>query len=138
MRALPKPISPAGHAVLDYGVAATFFMLGARYRGRNNAASALAFINGGMVLAMSLLTDYPGGVWRKLSFKTHRTLDIVQGALAGAGPALLGFADQPEAKTFYAQAASEAGVIGMTDWDATSEGSNRMSEGWMAEYAWQE
>jgi hypothetical protein len=30
----------------------------------------------------------------------------------------MGFADTPEAKTFYAQAASEVGVIAMTDWNA--------------------
>jgi hypothetical protein len=116
--ALPRPISPAAHAMLDYGVATTFFVLGARYRRRNNRAAALAFINGAMVLGMSMLTDYPGGVWRRLTFKTHRTLDIVQAALAGAGPALFGFSDTAEAKAFYGQATSEAGVIGMTDWDA--------------------
>jgi hypothetical protein len=113
-----KPIGPAEHAVLDYGVAGTFFMLGFRYRGQNNAAATLAFINGAMVLGMSLFTDYPGGVWRRISFKTHGMLDGVQAALAGAGPALFGFAGAPEARTFYAQAASEAGVIAMTDWNA--------------------
>jgi hypothetical protein len=40
------PISPARHAVLDYGVAATFFALAYRYRRRNRAASALALTNG--------------------------------------------------------------------------------------------
>jgi hypothetical protein len=113
-----KTISPAQHAVLDYGVAATFFALGMRYRNRNPAASALAFVNGGMVLGMSLMTDYPGGVWPMISFKTHGTMDIVQAALAGLGPVLFGFADTPEARTFYAQAASEAGVVATTDWNA--------------------
>jgi hypothetical protein len=117
-----KTISPAQHAVLDYGVAATFFALGVRYRGRNAAASALAFINGGMVLGMSLLTDYPGGIWRKISFKTHGTLDVVQGALAGFGPMLFGFAQAPEARAFYTQALSEAGVVAMTDWNSPAVG----------------
>ncbi len=116
--AVPKPIGPAQHAMLDYGVAGTFFMLGVKYKGRNNAASALAFINAGMVLGMSLFTDYPGGIWRKIDFKTHRVLDGVQAALAGFGPLMFGFADEPEAKGFYAQASSEVGVIAMTDWNA--------------------
>jgi hypothetical protein len=30
---------------------------------------------------------------------------------------LFGFAGAPEAKTFYAQALSEAGVVAATDWD---------------------
>ncbi len=115
---ISKTISPAQHAVLDYGVAATFLTLGMRYRGRNNAASALAFINGGMVLGMSLMTNYPGGLWPKISFKTHGTMDVVQGLLAGFGPVLFGFANEPEAKAFYTQAASEAGVVAMTDWNA--------------------
>jgi hypothetical protein len=55
---------------------------------------------------------------RVLSFRTHRTGDIVQAAIAGFGPVLLGFAGEPEAKYFYGQAISEAGVIAATDWDA--------------------
>jgi hypothetical protein len=115
---LSKTITPAAHAVLDYGVAATFFALGMRYRGRHRAASALAFINAGMVLGMSMLTDYPGGIWPRISFKTHGLMDCWQAALAGGGPLLFGFANEPEARAFYAQAMSEVGVISTTDWNA--------------------
>ena len=115
-----KTISPAQHAVLDYGVAATFFSLGTHYRGRHNAAAALAFINGALVLGVSMFTDYPGGIWRRIDFKTHRTMDMVQAAVTGIGPLLMGFGGESEAKPFYAQAASEVGVIAMTDWDAGS------------------
>jgi hypothetical protein len=119
-RIMPAVISPAQHAVLDYGVAATFFGVGAGLWGRHRPAATLAFLNGAMVLGMSLLTNYPGGVYRRLSFKTHRTGDIVQAALAGFGPALFGFSGDPEAKYFYGQALSEAGVIAATDWDAAA------------------
>jgi hypothetical protein len=119
-QSLPRPISPSQHAVLDYGVAATFLAFGVAVQRRHRAAAALAFVNGAMVLGMSLLTDYPGGVFRTLSFRTHRTGDIVQAALAGLGPILLGFADDPEATYFYGQAASEVGVIAATDWDAAA------------------
>ena len=111
-------ISPAQHAMLDYGVAATFFGIGAALWNRHRPAARLAFMNGAMVLGMSMLTNYPGGVYRRLSFKTHRTGDIVQAALAGFGPALFGFSGDPEAKYFYGQAASEVGVIAATDWNA--------------------
>jgi len=113
-----RTISPAQHAVLDYGVASTFFSLGFTLRRRHRAAAALAFLNGAMVLGMSLITDYPGGVVRRLSFRGHRTGDIIQAGLAGLGPVLLGFADDPEARYFYGQALSEVGVIAATDWDA--------------------
>jgi hypothetical protein len=116
-REISKAISPAQHAVLDYGVAATFFAFGFAVMSRHRPAAALAFVNGTMVLGMSLLTDYPGGVFRTLSFRTHRTGDIVQAALAGLGPVLFGFGRDPEAKYFYGQAASEVGVIAATDWN---------------------
>jgi hypothetical protein len=116
--AITKTISPAQHAVLDYGVAATFFALGFSVLSRHRPAAALAFVNGAMVLGMSMLTDYPGGVFRTLSFRAHRTGDIAQAALAGLGPILFGFASDPEARYFYGQAASEVGVIAATDWNA--------------------
>jgi hypothetical protein len=82
--------------------------------------AALAFVNGAMIVGMSMLTDYPGGVFRTLSFRAHRTGDIVQAALAGLGSILFGFGTDPEAKYFYGQAASEAGVIAATDWNAAA------------------
>jgi hypothetical protein len=115
---LAKPITPAQHAVLDYGVAATFFMLGFSVLSRHRPAAVLAFVNGAMIVGMSMLTDYPGGVFRTLSFRAHRTGDIAQAALAGLGPVLFGFGNQPEANYFYGQAASEAAVIAATDWNA--------------------
>ena len=121
-RSRRRPISPAQHAVLDYTVAATFCGVGFALRRRNPTAAALAFANAGMIVAMSTLTNYPGGVFRSLSFRGHRTGDIVQALVAGAGPLFLGFAKRPEANYFYVQALSEAGVIAATDWDAPSAG----------------
>ena len=115
---VPKVIGPREHAMLDYGVAASFFVLGMKYRNTHPPASTLAFINGAMVLGMSLLTDYPGGVWKKISFPMHGAMDVVQAGVAAVGPALMGFANDPEARTFYGQAVSEIGVIAATDWHA--------------------
>jgi hypothetical protein len=85
---LSKMISPAQHAVLDYGVAATFLAVGLSLMSRHRAASVLALLNGGMVLGMSMLTKYPGGVFPRLSFKAHRTGDFIQGIFAGRGSSL--------------------------------------------------
>lgn len=115
----PKPITPGVHAILDYGVAATYLTVGMRLMSRHRTAAALAFVNGALVLGLSMLTDYPGGVWRVISFKSHGVADAMQAGLAAAGPALLGFAGDPEATFFYGQAASEVGVIAATDWAAT-------------------
>ena len=115
---VPKAIDPGKHALLDYGVAFTYFSLAAKYWGRHRAASALAIINGAMVLGVSLCTDYPGGLWRRISFPMHGALDVVQASVAGLGPVLMGFGGDPEAKPFYGQAVSEVGVIAATDWHA--------------------
>src|SRR3990170_6210151 len=117
---MERPITPGAHAVLDYAVAATFIVKGMSLMSTHRRAAALALLNGGMVLGMSLMTDYPGGVWKQLSFKAHRTGDVCQAALAGLGPMMLGFQRDPEATFFYAQAASEAGVIAATDWDGNT------------------
>lgn len=112
---MTRMINPAQHAVLDYATAGTFFALAARYRNVNRAASTLAMLNGMSVLMLSLFTDYPGGVIRKISFRTHGVMDAVQAAMSAAGPALFGFAGTPEALVFYSQAAAETGVIMSTD-----------------------
>ena len=118
---MSRPISPKQHAMLDYAVTATFIGMGLAMLRRNREAAALAFLNGGMVAVMSMLTNYPGGVWPTISFKGHRTGDIMQAALAGLGPVLFGFSRTPEASYFYGQALSEVAVIAATDWNAGPE-----------------
>jgi len=72
----------------------------------------------GLIVIVNQSDRYPGGVFRTLSFRAHRTRDIAQAALAGLGPILFRVANDPEAKYFYGQAVSEAGVIAATDWNA--------------------
>jgi hypothetical protein len=115
-----KRITPRVHAVLDYSVAGTFLAVGMRLATHHRRAAALAFLNGGLVLGLSLLTDYPGGVWRVISFKSHGVADAMQAGLAALGPVLMGFPSDPEAAYFYGQAASEVGVIAATDWNAAA------------------
>ena len=115
---VPKILDARGHAVMDYLTAGTFLTLGFVFRRRNTRASTLAFIHGASVLLTSLMTDYPGGVWRTISFKTHGALDVTQAALVALGPTMLGFADEPEAQVFHGQAFLEGGVIAATNWNA--------------------
>ena len=94
-KTLTTAISPAQHAVLDYGVAATFLAFGFSRLSRHRPAAALAFVNGAMILGMSLLTNYPGGVLRALTFRMHRSGDIAQAALAGLGPIFVRVRNRP-------------------------------------------
>jgi hypothetical protein len=118
-RGVPKLISPRVHAWLDAAVTTYFLGLGVWFavRGKGRAAAA-AFVNGSMVAGVSMLTDYDGDEKKPIDFKMHGTMDAVQMTMAGLGPIMHGFAGEPEAKYFYAQAANELGVIAATDWDA--------------------
>lgn len=118
-RRAPKLISPRVHAWLDVAVTTYFLGLGVWFavRGKGRAAAA-AFVNGTMVAGVSMLTDYDGDRKKPIDFKMHGTMDAVQMTMAGLGPIMHGFAGEPEAKYFYAQAANELGVIATTDWDA--------------------
>jgi hypothetical protein len=116
--AVPKVIGPAGHAVADYSTVAALVALGMRLRDRNARASAFAFANAGVVMLSSLMTNYPGGVVRAMSFKTHGMMDVMQAGLLAAGPALLGFTGTQEARLFYGQAALELAVVSATDRNA--------------------
>ena len=115
---VPKVIDPSAHAVLDYLTAGGFFALGFAMLGRHSRAAGLAFANGAAVLGLSLMTDYPGGVFRAVSFRTHGVIDAMQAMMTAAGPAMLGFGSDAEAQVFHGQAAVEAAIIAATDWEA--------------------
>ena len=77
-------------------------------------ASILALVNGGMVFGMSMLTR-PGGVFPKLSFKSHRTGDIVQ-AVRVAGQCSSVWR-RPGSEVFL-RASGKTFVMGTTHWNA--------------------
>lgn len=114
---LPKAVDPATHSVLDYLTTSYFFVLAGIFWGRNNRAAAAALINGGMVLGLSMLTDYPGGL-KKISFRNHGKGDIMQALTAAGLPSLLGFGSEGAALPFRLQALNEALVIAVTDFDS--------------------
>jgi hypothetical protein len=115
---VPKVIDPRTHAALDYFTAAAFFVA-AGLLWKKPAAVATALINGGMVLGMSLLTDYDGDGRRPISFPTHGKLDIVQASLAMFLPTALRFGSEPEALFFRAQALNEGMVVALTDFQSS-------------------
>lgn len=127
-RQVPKYISPRVHAWLDFAVTTYFLGLGVWFaiNGKGRAATA-AFVNGGMVAGVSMLTDYDGDGKKPISFKMHGTMDAVQATTAALAPVLHGFAGKPEAKYFYGQAANEAAVIAMTNWDAGMPEAQRLN-----------
>jgi hypothetical protein len=112
---VPKVIDARTHAIIDYATAGTFLAAGAMLRRKNPAASTFSYMNGLAVIATSMMTNYPGGLWKVFSFKTHGTIDACLATMVAVGPALLGFASEPEGQFFHGHAALEAGVIAATD-----------------------
>lgn len=118
--AIPKVISPRTHGVIDYIHAASNFAAFAVFRNRNRAAANAALGLGAGVLLNALMTDYPYGVFRVYSFKTHAVVDYAIVAANETIPRLLGFTDLPEAKHFRVQAAAGALVTNISDYRDTS------------------
>jgi hypothetical protein len=65
-----------------------------------------------------MLTDYPGGVKRVISFETHGKIDAGLAGLAATMPNFLAFTDDEEANFFRTAALAETVVTGLTDFDA--------------------
>jgi SPW repeat len=60
---------------------------------RSGAETWVPVVLGAGVILYSMLTDYEMGVTRKISMRTHLTLDMIGGALLAASPWIFGFAD---------------------------------------------
>jgi hypothetical protein len=110
----PKAISPKAHAVIDYITVGSFFATAAWFWRRNKRAAIAALIAGGSELAVSLLTNYPGGAKKVINFRTHRDIDFGLGAMTATLPEFLAFKDEAEKKFFLAEGAMITAVSQLT------------------------
>lgn len=116
---MPKVISPKIHAVIDYSVALSFIAVGAAaWRRRQKIAAISSFIVAGAELGLSMITDYPGGVARLISFPTHGQIDAGMAGMVGSLPNMMGFSGEQPSRFFRMQALSIAAVTGLTDFEA--------------------
>ena len=95
---LPKVLDAKSHAIMDYVTAAGFAAMAAMFWGRNKRAAIGAAMCAGAVTATALLTNYPGGVKRVISFHTHGRIDAGLAGMTAAIPNFLAFNDDDEAK----------------------------------------
>jgi len=110
----PRPISPKAHAIIDYVTVGSFLMTAAWFWRRSKRAALAALISGGAELAVSLLTNYPGGVKKAINFRTHRDIDFGLGAMTATMPEFLAFKDENERKFFLAQGAMITAISELT------------------------
>jgi hypothetical protein len=113
-RRMPKAISPKGHAIADYVTIAGFFLGAAMFWRRNKHAAVSALICGGAELALSLLTDYPGGVVDAISFPTHLKLDLGLAAMTASMPEFMKFDDDSQKWFFLLQSGQMTAVTELT------------------------
>jgi hypothetical protein len=115
---MPKVINPTTHAVIDYVVAGTFFAMAATFFRRGHKRAGIsAIVCGTAATANSLLTDYPGGVFKIITFQNHGRIDMGLGALTAALPNMMGLDSEAEDRFFQGMAIAETAVTAMTDFD---------------------
>ena len=120
-RRMPKVIDPSAHAVLDYAVAAAFLLAAAGLWKRNKRAAIGSLLCGGATAVNAMFTDYPGGVFPAISYRTHGNVDAGLAGLTASTPRLMGFADESEARLFGLSAFAETVITGLTDYDYYEE-----------------
>ncbi len=114
---LPTVISPTAHAVIDYATAASFIAYGVWAWNRDRRAALTSLGVGASEIAISALTDYPGGISRHLSLRSHGRIDVGLAALVGTMPDAMGFRDERPARFFHMQAVAIAAVTGLSDFE---------------------
>jgi len=115
---LPKVIDARTHGVIDYCHAALFLGMAALYRKSNPRAAAVALAAGSFVLVESLLTDYPLGAAKVLSFRNHGRIDSALAASSMFMPALFGFYGTPESSIFKCTSLIEGTLVSLTDFNS--------------------
>jgi hypothetical protein len=114
---LPKVIKPRPHAIVDYAVAGSFMLMGALWWRRNKRVAIGSLICGGATAVNSLLTDYPGGMFRVISYRNHGRIDAGIAGLTAAMPRFMSFKEDPGARLFGLGVLGQTAITGLTDFD---------------------
>jgi hypothetical protein len=125
---MPKMISPRVHSALDYAVAGSFLLMGALFWRRNRRAAIGSLLCGGATAAVSLLTDYPGGVRKVISYPMHGQIDGGLIAMTAAMPRLVNIEGDREAKFFSRQAIAKTAIVSMTNFDSGRRKNSRRDD----------
>ncbi|HEX8607938.1 MAG TPA: SPW repeat protein [Pedobacter sp.] len=89
-----KIISRKSHAVLDY--LSAILLIAAPWLfgfSDSDTAKTVAVVAGILILGMSLMTNYEGGVLRSVPMAMHLNMDIVLGIVLAISPWLFNFKD---------------------------------------------
>lgn len=102
---LPRVISPRTQAIFDYLLVGSFLGTASWFWRHNKRAALAALLCGGAKLAVTLLSDNPGGVRKVISPHARREIDLGLAAMVATMPEFFAFKDEPQKKFFIAQGA---------------------------------
>ena len=128
VKPVPKFLSAKAHAVVDYMTVGSLLMSAAWLWPRNKRAALAALICGGAELALAVLTNYPGGMKKAISFHTHGEIDLGLAAMVATMPEFLAFKDDNEKKLFLAQGAIITAVRELTEFPEKPSFAERIAE----------
>jgi hypothetical protein len=125
-----KKLQPLPHAIMDYAWAGT--MMAAPWLfgfSKNKTATINSVASGGAILGLSLMTNYPLGAVKVISFPTHGVIETVAGVATAAAPWLMGFSRNESARwTHVISGLATLGVVAMTDYRAQGRRGAGMAE----------
>ncbi|HEV2704721.1 MAG TPA: SPW repeat protein [Pyrinomonadaceae bacterium] len=113
-----KLLKPLPHAVLDYAVAGTLIAAPWLFGfSRNKKATTNSVASGAAVLGLSLMTRYPLGAVKLVSFPAHGVIETVAAAATAAAPWTMGFSRNRAARlTHLAAGLGTLAVAAITDY----------------------
>lgn len=119
----PKPLKPLPHGVIDYAMAGTLMAAPWLFGfSRNRTATINAVVSGMGILGLSLMTRYPLGAVKKISFPVHGVIETVAALMTAAAPWTLGFSRDNAAKTAHVMSGlATLGVVAITDYRAAEQ-----------------
>ena len=116
----PKMMGARGHAITDYVLLGLTVAAATAFFRKNRAAGTAALVAAAHGATITSITDFPGGIWKRISFQTHGQIDLASTAAVAMMPMLMGFSNRPEAKFFYGKALAMTASSALTDFNDRS------------------
>ncbi|PYE54868.1 SPW repeat domain-containing protein [Deinococcus yavapaiensis] len=111
-----KPIRPGVHGILDY-LAAIFLALAPSLFNLNGTPALACYILAVIIAGLTLLTRRMPSIAKAIPVHWHGGIDLVSAFVILALPWILGFSDEPTARSLFVVLAVVEGVVWLlTDW----------------------
>lgn len=113
-----KLINPTVHGYLDYATV-VLFLLAPNLLSLSGLPAMIAYALAVIHLAVTLVTDFPSGIFKLIPFTLHGWIERIVGPVLVVLPFVLGFAET--AKYFYIVVGIVIIVVGvLTDYEGTT------------------